>query len=374
MKDELQTIKAHHDSLPGPAPQVAARAWDLLTAEAEAERAGSSPRRPVGWRLRRWPGPGRIALRAGVAVGLAAAVTAGVVMVRVDDGPALLGVQPANAAELLQHAAAVAAEGDPQPRPDQFLYVDRKDVTHSFGFGPSTGSYEYTQDVRREVWIPAADPGKALARSTYGDKHGSALPPEMDIQPAGTVEYQRAGQCHQDVLRAPSRGAGDLPSDPDRLLAEIRKDAEALVRADRPGRGEAPPSADQVDRRIERVVAMKLLLLVEDPFAASRDRAVVFRALSKMPTATMLPDLTDPAGRHGVGASIRYQGPDGWEHKELIFEPKTYRFLGWQSWTETEQKDGQAKEAMRGGTAVMTVKVVDSMPEVPKDAAKPAFC
>lgn len=183
MKDELQTIKAHHDSLPGPAPQVAARAWDLLTAGAEAERAGGGPRRPAGWRLRRSPGPGRIALRAGVAVGLAAAVTAGVVMVRVDDGPSLLGVQPANAAELLQHAAAVAAEGDPQPRPDQFLYVDRKDVTQSFGFGPSTGRYEYTQDVRREVWIPAADPGKALARSRTETSTGALSRPKWTYSP-----------------------------------------------------------------------------------------------------------------------------------------------------------------------------------------------
>ena len=42
--NDLQTIKTHHDSLPGPAPQVAARAWDRLAAEAEAERAGGGPR------------------------------------------------------------------------------------------------------------------------------------------------------------------------------------------------------------------------------------------------------------------------------------------------------------------------------------------
>jgi hypothetical protein len=28
------------------------------------------------------------------------------------------------------------------------------------------------------------------------------------------------------------------------------------------------------------------------------------------------------------GASIRYQGPDGGQRAELIFEPETYRFLG----------------------------------------------
>ncbi|WP_433243221.1 CU044_5270 family protein [Streptosporangium sp. CA-135522] len=374
MKNELQTVKAHHDALPGPAPQVVTRAWDRLAAEAEAERAGAGPLEPVPSLLRRSRDRGRIALRAGVAVGLAAAVTVGVIAVRGDDASSPFGARPADAAELLRHAATVAAGEDPQPRPDQFIYVDRKDVTMSVIFGPRTGRHEYTQDVRREVWIPAADPGRALARSTYGERRGDGGSPETDVRPAGTVEYQRAGQCHEDVVHAPSQGAGDLPTDPDRLLTTIRKDAEAFVRADKPGRGEAPPSADQVGRRIERVVAMKLLLLVEDPFAASGNRAVVFRALSKMPTVTMVPDLTDPAGRHGMGASIKYRGPEGWEREELIFEPETYRFLGWRSWTEMKQADGRTKETMRGGTAVMTVKVVDSMPEVPKGAGKPALC
>ncbi|GAA3316489.1 hypothetical protein GCM10020219_035630 [Nonomuraea dietziae] len=40
--------------------------------------------------------------------------------------------------------------------------------------------------------------------------------------------------------------------------------------------------------------------------------------MSQMPTATMRTDLADLAGRQGIGASIRYQGPDGWERAELI--------------------------------------------------------
>ncbi|MFD1502142.1 CU044_5270 family protein [Streptosporangium lutulentum] len=373
--NDLQTIKAHHDSLPGPAPQVAARAWDRLAAEAEAERAGGGPHTPAPSRPRRShvPGRGRIALRAGVVVGLAAAMTAGVIVVRGDDGSSLLGTRPANAAELLRYAAAVAVEEDPRPRPDQFVYVDRKDVEWHFVGALRTGRYELAQDVRREVWIPAADPGKALARSTYGEKHTSGDQSQVGVA-SGTVEYQRAGQCPMDVLHVPSQDVSDLPTDPDRLLTRIREDAEAVVRAEKPAQGETPPSGDQIKRRIERAVAMKLVSLVENPFGSSRTRAVVFGALSKMPTTTMVPDLTDPAGRHGVGASISYQGPDGQEREELIFEPGTYRFLGWRSWTETKQEDGRTRETMRAGTAMMTIKVVDSMPEVPKDADAPAYC
>ncbi|WP_405142383.1 hypothetical protein OG589_34335 [Sphaerisporangium sp. NBC_01403] len=88
-----------------------------------------------------------------------------------------------------------------------------------------------------------------------------------------------------------------------------------------------------------------------------------------MPAATVVPDLADTAGRHGVGASIRYEGPDGWERAEFIFERETYRFLGWRTWIERG-----TEETMLGGTAVLAIKVVDSMPEVPKNAGKPAFC
>ncbi|MFC7588365.1 hypothetical protein ACFQYP_35180 [Nonomuraea antimicrobica] len=92
-----------------------------------------------------------------------------------------------------------------------------------------------------------------------------------------------------------------------------------------------------------------------------------------MPTATVVPDLTDPAGRHGVGASLKFETPGGWERGEFIFEPATYRFLGYQSWIG-QQEGGQVREIPGGSMAVITVKVVDSMPEVPKDAGKPMFC
>ena len=294
-------------------------------------------------------------------------------MVRGDDGSSPLGARPANAAELLRYAAAVATEGDPRPRPDQFVYVDRKDIEWHFVVASRIGRYELAQDVRREVWIPAADPGKALARSTYGEKHTSGDRSQVGVA-SGTVEYQRAGQCPMDVLHAPLQGVDDLPADPDRLRMRIREDAETVVRAERPAPGESPPSDDQINRRIERTIAMKLLSLVENPFGSSRTRAVVFGALSKMPTVTMVPDLTDPAGRHGMGASISYQGPDGREREELIFEPGTYRFLGGGAGMEMKQQDGRIRETMRSGTAIMKIKVVDSMPEVPKDADAPTYC
>ncbi|TDE35368.1 hypothetical protein E1295_36155 [Nonomuraea mesophila] len=366
--NELEALKSHHDSLPGPSPEVTARARGLLAEEAEAERAGEGHGQPV-WPPRRVPGglPGRrLAIKAGVAVGLAAAVTAGVSVVRGGQNSASFGTPPANAAELLQNAASVAAREE-APGPGQFVYIDWRIVTFATG---SEG--DYTQDVRREVWMPAGDPGKALTRSTYGQVHVVSGGRPVHPPSPGAVEYQRAGQCHERSLALPFQ-ATDLLADPDRALAKIREDAKTFVRADQRRRGETELGTREIDMRVEKVIASSLHELAQDPLTSSEARAAVFRTLSKLPTVTIVPNLTDPAGRRGVGASLKLDTPDGWERGELIFEPVTYRFLGHQSWLG-RQEGGQVKEVRTGSMAVMAVEIVDSMPEVPKDAGKPTLC
>ncbi|AQZ67745.1 unnamed protein product [[Actinomadura] parvosata subsp. kistnae] len=117
-----------------------------------------------------------------------------------------------------------------------------------------------------------------------------------------------------------------------------------------------------------------LLRAAQNPLTSSKARATVFGVLARMPAVTVVPDLTDPAGRRGVGASITLETPDGgWERGELIFEPDTYRFLGYRSWIGLRE-GGRVRELPGAGSAVITVKVVDSMPKVPKDAGKPLFC
>ncbi|MGW0478965.1 CU044_5270 family protein [Nonomuraea sp. NPDC003214] len=359
--NELEAIKAHHDSLPEPAPEVTARAWVLVAEEMEAERAGTA--RPA----RLFPGR-RLVMRAGLAAGLAAAVTAGLVMVRGGEDSAPFGAAPASAAELLRNAATVAAKEDVRPGPGQYFYVHQEAVAFASG---SEG--DYTRHVRREMWMPAEDPAKpALTRSTYGQIQVISGPGPAQVQAPGTVEYERAGQCRRGSLGVPPQVA-DLPADPDRLLAKIRQDAAAFVRSDQARRGETELGQDEINARVGKVTANRLLKLAQNPLISSRTRATVFGALSKMPAVTIVPELTDTAGRRGVGVSLKFEHPSGWERGELIFEPGTYRFLGSRSWIG-RQEGGQVEEIPGGSMAVMSVKVVDSVPEVPKDAAKPMFC
>ncbi|MFC4013856.1 CU044_5270 family protein [Nonomuraea purpurea] len=371
MIDELDLLKSHYDDLPGPSSEAVARARSLLAVEAagtpaepsrHAFRSGDSGR---GRPLRMGGAPrGRFALRGAVVVGLAAAMTAGVITLWGGAG----GVPPASAAELLRNAAAASAATS-APGPGQFTYVDRLDRDWALGIKPGGVYQEHSQEVRREVWIPADDPGRALARSTFG-----ASVPDVDdpssAREEGTVEYQRAGQCHMDVLRLPARDVASLPTDPDQLLAQVRREADVLIRSDKSDQS----TEDMTVRMVERTTITKLFQLAETPLAGARTRATVFEALSRLPRTTVVSDRTDLAGRPGVGVSIPYQGPDGWERQELIFDPKTYAFLGWNMWVPFKQPGGQAKETMIGGTAVLDIKVVDTMPEVPKDAKAPMLC
>lgn len=350
MTNDLQEIKTSHDALPGPSATATAKAKDLLAAEMAAERtpaAGSAKH--------------RLLLRT-AAVGLAAAVAAVAFLTGADGG-----TTPANAAELLQEAATAAGRQQ-APRTGQFVYVKRMDQSWILTLSEGGARSEFTQEVNREAWIPVPDPRGALTRSTYGkwSVHSGQVPAFMPTP--GTVAYH-AGQCAADAL--PTADTANLPTDPDRLLAQVRADAESSARNERPEPGAPPLSEDQIRRIAERTVAGRLVTLAQNPFPGPGLREAVLGALSKLPTATMRTDLTDPAGRQGVGASIRYQGPEGWERTELIFEPGTYRFLGWRDLIEPP---GGGAEELRLATAILEIKVVDAMPKIPADAPEPATC
>ncbi|MFI6300029.1 CU044_5270 family protein [Nonomuraea sp. NPDC050790] len=334
MTSDLREMKAAYDALPGPSAEATARAREVMLA----------PR----------PRPKRRLLRAGT-VGLAAAVAA-VAFVVFPGG----GATPAGAAELLQRAATAAAR-QPAPLKGQFVYVRQREQRWILTLAEGGARSEYTEESDTESWIPAADPAGALMRTRYGRRtvHSGQVPDTMPTP--GTVAHH-TGQCAALVAADTS----NLPTDPGELLARIRADAEATVGKERP-----EPTEDQFRRQVERTVASRLLTLAQNPFPGYGLREAVLGALARLPAATMRTDLTDAAGRQGVGASIRYQGPDGAETAELIFEPDTYRFLGWR--VLSQRPDGGA-EVLRAATATLEVKIVDTMPEIPADAPPPTTC
>lgn len=354
MKNDLEMIKDYHDSLTGPSVKASTRAWNRLAAEVEAAPF-AGPARPPGRGLR------RLAFRAGVVVTLVSAVSVGVVVVGAGDNSSPLSVRPANAAELLQYAAAASLK-DPSPRPDQFIYQDRKDVQYYFG-GGSSGRFDGRRDIRREFWVPAGSAGEALTRSTFEKDvllHGKRF---KGMIPEGTVKYFRGEQCPDTAPLY--RDAAAYATDPAALMAKVRQDAEKEVRDPSFTDDPEPLTAEQIPLMVDGVVVYKLLSLAQSPFATPEIRATVFRALSTTPSVTVNYDLADPAGRRGIGTEITWTGLEGKERAELVFEPETFKFLGWRSFQDLKQIDGSVEETLLMSTALMSTTIVDSTPEVP---------
>ncbi|MFE3452107.1 CU044_5270 family protein [Nonomuraea sp. NPDC059194] len=358
MKNELDMIKACHDALPGPSAKASARAWNRLAAEAEAAPPPfAGPIRPPGRGLR------RLAFRAGVVVALVSAVSVGMVVVGADDGSTPLSIRPANAAELLQYAAAASLK-EPRPRPDQFIYQDRRAV--QWHFGMSAGDeFEATQEIRREYWVPAEGSGESVTRSTYGKDVATRgkLSKNM-MTPEGTVKYFRGDQCGWTSSSSLHRDADAIPTDPAALVAQVRQEAEKDVRD--PSAYSDTPAEEEIPRLVDGQVIYRLIELAQSPFATPEIRATVFRALSTTQSATVKPDLTDPAGRRGIGTEITWAGVPGRHRAELVFEPETFRLLGWRSFEDFKRSDGSVEEIMVVSMALMSTTIVDSTPEVPE--------
>ncbi|MEU7892446.1 hypothetical protein AB0B45_06215 [Nonomuraea sp. NPDC049152] len=178
--------------------------------------------------------------------------------------------------------------------------------------------------------------------------------------PAGTVKYFRGDQCRTVPLY---RDAAAYPTDPAALMAKVRQDAEKRVRAFTDGL--EPLTAERFPLMVEGEVVYNLLSLAQIPFATPETRATVFRALSTTPSVTVNYDLADPPGRHGIGTEITWTGLEGKERAELVFEPETFKFLGWRSFQDFKQIDGSVEETLMMSTALMSTMIVDSTPEVP---------
>ncbi|NJP94090.1 hypothetical protein HCN51_32430 [Nonomuraea sp. FMUSA5-5] len=111
-------------------------------------------------------------------------------------------------------------------------------------------------------------PGRALTRSTYGRTSVISGGSPEHVQAPGTVEYRRAGQCHDGPSGLPTLGI-DLPADPDRVLAKVRQDAEAFVRSDQRRRGETSLSETEFGMRVQKVMGNVLLRAAQHPLTGA---------------------------------------------------------------------------------------------------------
>ena len=328
---ELDLIASLRPEVPLPDEiDLAAARSRLMRTLAFAPGAAASQARS---RRRRGAVLGAVAV-AGVAVACAAtfAVNAGS-----GSGNALArGHGPSDPATLtaVQFLTAAAAATRhmhvaPPPTPDQ--YVHAVDVQE-----PGAGSW-------RE-WL-AADGSRPGV--TEGPGHGGAV----TLEPACNVAQAESTGCYLS--------AGYLPGLPVRASAVLAYLAKLQLAATNPPPGQKTPNwlANDTGKAVEALMSSTYLLPAQE--------AALFQLLAQTPGFQIVRDAADAVGRRGVGIYWSYQDSGAM----IVFDPATYRFLGFGTWGAGDvPAKGEIPRSSGGvvkapdGSALVAMTVVDSAP------------
>ena len=287
MTDDLQLLAEFRTGTPPMTTETDRLGRARLLAAAEAERR-TAPARPGRAAFRR-----RLLLRVAVAGGLAAAAVTGITVVENignsgpgHKGPGVVFHGPvANAADL-GNRAAQAAQARPftAPRPGQWIYIENRNAPPAAGEpnGPVSPN-------RRHTW---------------------ALWTRADGRQQATVAANGKVTVH-NLLPAEPRSdyayLSSLPTDPNRLLATLRKSATEPV-----------GSRDQV-------VFSNIGVFMRDGLIPPKVQAALFQVLPRLKGVHLVRQATDAAGRTGLAFAITREG---YLSDEFILDPNTYRYLG----------------------------------------------
>ncbi|GAA3001115.1 CU044_5270 family protein [Streptosporangium longisporum] len=240
---------------------------------------------------RRWP---RLAVTGALALTMAAGLIAVNVTGETPSEPSAV----AAAAVLDRAAEAAEASPDPTPRDDQFVYVKEARWSGAPGATPHARTDERWESV---------DGSHAGLRIENGKR--------VVIPPPKPGEYHMAPIRYIELRT--------LPTDPDELLAHMRK----LT-----GNGS------------DKEVAMYLAGLLSNPVLPSDLRPAAYRALAEVPGTRVLQDVPDVTDRRGLGIAWEPVSELGGSEMVLILDPHTFAYLGTRhTYVEDAGRDGVAK-------------------------------
>ncbi|GAA1357411.1 CU044_5270 family protein [Streptomyces beijiangensis] len=264
---------------------------------------------------RRWLRPS-IAVPA-VAVLAAAAVVAGLAVTGPDGG----GVKTASPeAVRLLNDIALAAEKSEVPgeiRDDQFVYIESKGGYIRVGEGMKT---KLTPVHRREVWHSVDGTKWGLLKEIGPGSDTTKLDPDTPGLDSNT-NY---------------RNLQTLPTDPAKML-------DWLHRTSGGGKSE--------DQNTFVLVGD----LVGESLMPPKVSAALYRAAAKISGVTVVDDVVDAAGRHGIAIAREDDGI----LEQLIFDKNTKTYLGEREVAVRDLPNGLKKGDLAGTSAIMNRTVVD---------------
>lgn len=215
-------------------------------------------------------------------------------------------------------------------RDNQWIYVKTQGAQTRYAAEKGGATFESSESFTWETWIPVRfDPSREpVYRDSGGWLRVSALPAKTAFERAVQGSY---------------RDISSLPTDSDALLRLAYTNTS--------------PKWKKADR--DEAVAESLRALLSESLLPPKIQAALYEAYAKLPGITVVPSVTDAAGRNGTGL----KDPDPVLPTIYIFDKKTSEYLGKKSY---EIIAGTAVPVQN--SAVVTRAVVNKAYELPATA------
>jgi hypothetical protein len=337
--DEMTMLQDFRSAVAPPDPGKLGEARTRVARAARPDPAGRPPRklrRAGRARAANWP---RLAISGAVAVCAAAAVIVAVGFPsggRVPSRPGLPQAQaPRISLDVLLRRAAAAAAAQPEPHGDQYAYSDVVTYSPTYSRPGKLVSGHITGNLQEWQSVNGSHPNTYRATPCVVDGDtADAVPGTCTF--TGSASPQTPGGSTYAELEA-------IPTAPGALVSYLTRDGDLVQRY---GRDAAQWYSIVV-------------ILQDNPAVPPRLSAALFEAARKIPGIALLGNIASPSGARGV--AVARATPWTGLRTELIFDPQTYRFAGYQDVT-LGATDGLAAGSVWDATALRTVKVANNAP------------
>ena len=293
-------------------------------------------------------------------------------------GEALATAEPAAVKVLTTAAAAAARTLEPPFGPGKYWYVRERGtkVGTNHDEAGSPKSFFYRIPYENETWW--AIDGELRVRETNGRPQFltpaeraawvAAGRPELELPDRTRTENPGTSDRSDGWLPLTYEQIVDLPTDPARLTEVL---SERLYAGQPMGSCPIPPGLDVAAVRcphrpvtdVDRFGAI-VFLVTHYPLSAEL-RSALYQALTRLDGIELTGEVTDLAGRHGVG--VTSSSPDRSRvprRSMLIFDPATGRLLGSRSVLAAEVPGWRLTPGtVMEETAFLEMSVVDSAAE-----------
>lgn len=315
----------------------------LATIMDQAQPQSSRSRRPHARRI--------------AVVGLAAASLVGLGLTRIDLGGRPVGSSPAAAAVLERAADAALAEPPLTVKPGQYLLLTRieehwvasygqnKDGPESVRIGSDGLPIAYQTRQTWQRWIPYDTSADWIVRESEKPLRNVSRESALFNEERGPEVYRQQSWSNRDgtstyIATYDPAWYASLPRDPDKLLAQLKKDI---------GAGD--------DTSPEHLFMEVYSEVLRNGLAPPDIRSALFTALSRQPGMELVDGVANLDGRRGV--ALRFRGSN-WQ---MLFDRETGKFIGERA-TNPDFPDVPGIDAAR--TTYLTTaraEVVDSAPD-----------